>query len=197
MTYTLKTLIGPEIAPYLNDVAALRIEVFREFPYLYEGSVEYEMRYLQDYANCEQAILVIALYGEQVVGASTGLPMQFASESFAAPMVSEGYKIDQLFYFAESVVQLAHRGNGIGVQFFNERERFAKSLPNITHSCFCAVVRSDDHPLKPELYRSNHSLWQRMGYRQLNAHAQFKWQDINESEESEKSLTFWSKALYE
>ena len=34
-------------APYLEDVAHLRIAVFREFPYLYDGDPGYEARYLQ------------------------------------------------------------------------------------------------------------------------------------------------------
>ena len=39
---TLKTETGRGIEKYLHDLAKLRIEVFREFPYLYDGSPEYE-----------------------------------------------------------------------------------------------------------------------------------------------------------
>jgi hypothetical protein len=33
-----RRLAGAEVAPYLDDLARMRIEVFREYPYLYDGS---------------------------------------------------------------------------------------------------------------------------------------------------------------
>ncbi len=32
-----KRLSGSQIAPYIDELAQLRITVFREFPYLYDG----------------------------------------------------------------------------------------------------------------------------------------------------------------
>lgn len=197
MAYKCITLIGNEISPYLMQVAALRIEVFREFPYLYDGSIDYELHYLQDYANCPSAILIIALFGDTVIGASTGLPMRDASPAFRDPMREHGYNIDSLFYFAESVVQKAYRGKGLGAYFFQERERFAKSLAGITQSCFCAVDRAIDHPLMPATYRGNDGFWHRLGYQKSAIQAHFSWQDIDQEHETEKSLTFWSKSLNE
>lgn len=71
----LMTVRGAELEPWLEHVAALRIEVFRDFPYLYDGSFEYETRYLRTYVECDSAVCVLALAGERVVGASTGLAM--------------------------------------------------------------------------------------------------------------------------
>ena len=36
-TFTFKRVTGSDIAPHVEDLARLRIEVFREFPYLYDG----------------------------------------------------------------------------------------------------------------------------------------------------------------
>ena len=47
--------------PYLEDVARLRIAVFREWSYLYQDRAEYEARYLQDYVDCPESTLVLAL----------------------------------------------------------------------------------------------------------------------------------------
>jgi len=33
---------GPALLPYIPELARLRIEVFRDFPYLYDGSLDYE-----------------------------------------------------------------------------------------------------------------------------------------------------------
>ena len=33
---------GPEIENYIDRLGRFRIEIFREYPYLYNGSIEYE-----------------------------------------------------------------------------------------------------------------------------------------------------------
>jgi hypothetical protein len=38
---------GAEIHPYILDLARLRIEVFKDYPYLYQGDMEYEMDYVR------------------------------------------------------------------------------------------------------------------------------------------------------
>src|SRR5690242_19351414 len=42
---------GAAIEGYLDVLAALRIRVFREYPYLYDGSLAYEQEYLASYAG--------------------------------------------------------------------------------------------------------------------------------------------------
>ena len=49
----------PDALP--DDVAALRIAVFRDWPYLYDGTVEYERSYLESYRNSPAAVLVPVL----------------------------------------------------------------------------------------------------------------------------------------
>ena len=40
---------GAALIEHISDLASLRIEVFRDFPYLYDGDFEYEKKYLQTY----------------------------------------------------------------------------------------------------------------------------------------------------
>ena len=42
----IRLLHGAAIAPYIDDLARLRLSVFREFPYLYDGTPEYEADHL-------------------------------------------------------------------------------------------------------------------------------------------------------
>ncbi len=44
--FQLRQLHGQELGPWLDVLGKLRIRVFREFPYLYDGSLEYERDYL-------------------------------------------------------------------------------------------------------------------------------------------------------
>jgi hypothetical protein len=90
-TITVKILSGPEIEAYIPDLARLRIEVFRDFPYLYDGTTEYEERYLHTYVESPESVVVLALDGERAVGASTGLPMEDETPEFKRPFLEHGY----------------------------------------------------------------------------------------------------------
>lgn len=194
MAVTIETLHGPDIAKALPEIARLRIEVFREFPYLYEGSMDYEQHYLERYLSCPDALAVLALDGNQIIGVSTGLPLIAAEVDFQKPFLAHDLPVSDYFYCAESVLQKSHRGQGLGHQFFDHREAHARR--KFAHSCFCSVNRPDDHPLKPADYHPHDPFWTKRGYaRQPHLQAQFAWQDLQEVTESEKSLTFWTKAL--
>ncbi|HVI35743.1 MAG TPA: hypothetical protein VM684_05905, partial [Gaiellales bacterium] len=70
----LERLTGDRLREHLPELARLRITVFRAYPYLYEGSLDYEERYLWTYAAADNSVIVGAFDGERLVGASTGLP---------------------------------------------------------------------------------------------------------------------------
>ena len=113
---------GPALAQYIPELARLRIEVFRDFPYLYDGDYHYEEKYLQTYVNTPESVIVLALDGEKVVGASTALPMKFETEELKRPFIEQGYNLDDVFYCSESVLNKDYRGLGLGVRFFEQRE---------------------------------------------------------------------------
>lgn len=68
--HTIGLFRGPEISARLDDVARLRINVFRAWPYLYEGSFEYEREYLAAYARSKDGLFVLAFDDGEVVAAS-------------------------------------------------------------------------------------------------------------------------------
>jgi len=185
---------GKAVQPYLTEVAALRIQVFREFPYLYDGSEAYERDYLEAYAESDRSVFVIAKIDGQIVGASTGLPLTDADEAFRKPFEEAGIDPESVFYFGESVLEKQHRGQGIGQRFFDEREAHAQEF-GYKVTAFCAVEREADHPLKPTDYRSNDSLWIKRGYIKTPAlKAELEWEQINEGE-IRNTLIFWLKRL--
>src|ERR1044071_5500516 len=71
---------GAAMERYLAALAALRIGVFREYPYLYEGSPAYEHEYLASYAGSPASLVVVACDGDRVVGAATALPLTLHSD---------------------------------------------------------------------------------------------------------------------
>ena len=148
MSLTTKTVTGDQFANWIEPVADLRIRVFREFPYLYDGDVDYERRYLSRYQSSAGSVLVLALAGDQLVGASTGLPLLDADTTFQAPFKDKGMDLGAIYYFGESVLLPEFRGSGVGHRFFDERERVANEQ-GYAITTFCAVVRPADHPMRP------------------------------------------------
>ncbi|MBV7378938.1 GNAT family N-acetyltransferase [Maritimibacter dapengensis] len=195
MTLTVTPLIGPEIQRVLSDVARLRIEVFREWPYLYDGDFAYEAEYLADFASSDGAIVVAALDGDTLVGAATGAPFLDHADAFADAFADTDVSLEDVFYCAESVLLPAYRGRGLGHAFFDHREAQARAS-NFGFCAFCAVIRSDDHPKRPVAPRSLEAFWKGRGYAPLpNAVARFAWKDIGESAATEKALQFWIRPL--
>lgn len=193
MPVTIRTVSGQAVLPWLDAVAALRIEVFRDFPYLYDGDLGYERDYLAGYAHSPGSLFVLALDGELVVGASTGIPLADADEEFQVPFTEQHIPLDSVFYFGESVLQRGYRGQGLGHRFFNEREAFARTLGK-TVTAFCAVERPDSHPLKPAAYTPLDVFWQQRGYiKQPAMRTLYEWQDIDEPLPSSKPMVFWLK----
>ncbi len=194
-TLSIQRFSGPDLNEYIDVVARLRIEVFRDFPYLYDGNMEYERNYLQTYIRCPQAVVVVAFAGNEVVGASTAIPMRFEEASFQQPFIDHGYDPERVFYCAESVLRRDYRGQGLGVRFFEEREIHARTLGGFDYYCFCSVVRPYDHPRRPQNYQPLDRFWQKRGYtRHPELSASYSWKDVDESGSTSKSLEFWLKS---
>ncbi len=192
----LKFVRGREIAGYLDAVAALRIAVFREFPYLYDGDTDYERRYLRTYVESPQSFAVLVLSKGVIVGASTCLPLAHEEAAFQRPFRELGLDPRDIFYLAESILLPPFRGRGLGTRFFHERENHARRLGEFTHTAFCAVERPADHPRRPADHRPLDGFWTRRGYRKMpRLQARFPWRDLGDSEETEKTLVFWMRPM--
>lgn len=195
MVLRIEALTGAALEAALEEVARLRIEVFRAWPYLYDGSLAYERDYLQSYRNSDLAVVAAAYDGETLVGASTGAPLADHAEDFATAFAGTGLDLAEIFYCAESVLLPGCRGQGAGHGFFDAREAFARRH-GFRFSAFCSVQRPARHPLKPADYAPFDPFWRKRGYQPLaGAVAQFSWKDVDQPEETAKPLQFWIRSL--
>ncbi|WP_017730853.1 GNAT family N-acetyltransferase [Nafulsella turpanensis] len=194
LTFTSKK--GREIESVFDDLARLRIMVFRDYPYLYEGSVDYEKEYLATYIHSERAFLFGVYDGSQMVGATTCIPLKDEMPEVRQPFEEAGLEVDKIFYFAESILLPSYRGRGFGHRFFDEREAHARSFGCYTKACFLSVERPAHHPLRPAAYRSNEAFWQKRGYKkEPSIRATMEWPDIGEKRSSPKYLVCWMREL--
>ncbi len=195
MSLVVERVQGADIERHLPALAQLRIDVFREFPYLYVGSLDYERTYLANYASSPAALVVIARDGERVVGASTAMPLTAHSDDVVPALAAAGYDPARVFYFGESVLDRAYRGRGLGNAFFVERESHARTH-GFALATFCAVARPLDHPRRPADYRPLDRLWSKHGFHERpDITTTFSWRDLDDTAETPKRMVFWTKEL--
>lgn len=185
---------GTALEHYIPELARLRIEVFRDFPYLYDGDYDYEKKYLQTYIDTPDSVIVLAFDGEKVVGASTAIPMQYETDQLKRPFLEQDYALDEVFYCSESVLNKNYRGLGLGVQFFEQREAHAKELGGFKVITFCCVERPLNHARRPANYVPLDLFWNKRGYvKHPELKTTYSWKDLDEIQETPKPMTFWLK----
>lgn len=194
MSLVRKLYRGAEISEIIDALAKLRIEVFRDWPYLYDGDMSYERRYLADYTRSDGCVASV-WDGAKMVGAATGMALSAQPQEVRSGLEAVGKSVDKIYYCAESVLLPGYRGQGLGHHFFDAREEVARSL-GFLQMAFCGVVRDPQDPRRPKGARSLGRFWQGRGYSQvMGAIARMSWCDIGDDRETEKLLQFWMRSL--
>ena len=194
MSVAVRRLSPDETAARLGDLARLRIEVFREWPYLYDGELAYERRYLAAYA-APSACVVGAFDGDAMVGAATAAPMEDHASEFGAAAAALGRPPEAVWYLAESVLLPTWRGRGLGHRFFDLREAAGCEAGRAV-AAFCAVRRPADHPMRPAGARDLAPFWRARGYAPVpGGEVRFAWRDLGRAAETEKALDLWARPL--
>jgi GNAT superfamily N-acetyltransferase len=191
-----ETLHGKAAETHIDDLARLRIQVFREFPYLYDGSIAYETRYLQTYFHCPHSLIVLARDSERIVGCATAIPLKFEESEFQKPFLEQKIPADTVMYFGESVLLPEYRGHGIGKAFLQKRIDYARQYPGIGWAAFCAVRRDSQDTRRPNNYRPLDTLWQSFGFQPVPGMRTFyHWKEIGQREESDQEMQFWLRSI--
>lgn len=191
--FQFKVIHAADIANYLDDLAALRIKVFREYPYLYEGDFNYEKKYLSVYLKSPQSMLIIAFFENKVIGISSALPLKDEAPELTAPFIKHKLDLNQFYYLGESVLLPEFRGRGIYKHFFAARESIAKEH-GLKQAVFAAVKREDITP--PINYIPLDNIWHRFGYQKNTLlQTQLGWKDIGKMHSTDKTMEFWMKPL--
>lgn len=187
---------GTEVKDLIPEIARLRIEVFPEYPFLYVGDYEYEMRYLQKFLTMKDAVVVAAFDGDQLVGISTGFPFIYESANLQEVLTAAHRNPKDYFCFGESVLRKSYRGLGVGKAFFDKREEHVARLQKYRFICFYTIVRPADDQRRPSDYRPLAPFWQARGYvEHPELVGAIDYQEIGEAEETPKKMVFWLKKV--
>lgn len=189
---------GKTVRNLIPQIAALRIEVFREYPFLYAGNAEYEMRYLKDkFLSMEDGIVVAAFDQDNLIGLATGFPLIYETEDLKQVLIRSHRNVADYFCFGESVLKKPYRGLGIGKRFLEIREAHVRKLGRYPYICFYTSVKPPNNPKQPPDYRSPAPLWEKQGFvehRELVGSVSY--QEIGEEKETPKPMVFWIKKLF-
>lgn len=191
-----RRLSPEEIGARIDELAALRIAVFRDWPYLYAGTPEDEREYLAVYRDPSACVLVAerGSPGGMVVGTATALALTSADPDFAAPFAGSSFDPAELFYFGESVLRPESRGAGVGREFMRQREHVARE-GGFRFAAFCSVIRAADDPRRPAGARSLEDWWRRCGYEPTGIVCTFRWREVDGQDRAENRLRFWIREL--
>lgn len=189
------TLHGQEAFGAVEALGALRIAVFREFPYLYAGSLTYERSYLQTYFRSSKSVVILVEHDGRVVGAATGLPLSDAEDAIRLPLITRGIDASRVFYCGEALLMPEYRGQGLSKQIFAIGDAYTREI-GAQWQAFVTVVRPENHPLRPADYVPLDSLWRARGFTKLEGvTASMGWRDIDQSQETDHTLDYWIKSV--
>lgn len=196
MDYSLKDVTGSDLLPYQQDIMNLRMTVFREWPYLYEGDPEYEKEYLKPFIDHPESFSVLCLSPEdQVIGISTAMPLSAEHDELKAPIAKHGFNVAEIYYLGESCIHPDHRGHGLYKHLFSRRLSKAQEF-GYKKALFCGVVREPQHPLRPESYAPLDNYWKSQGFEPVkNLFVSLEWQDVDLKQPTHKDLQVWLRDL--
>lgn len=193
---TEKLLAGAAIADVLDEVATLRLEIFQEYPYLYQGRREDERKYLGTYAATPDACVILAYDGDAVIGAVAGMPLIHEDvqvlDAFAA---GTAFPPDEAYYVGELLFRPAYRNGGLGQKLLARLESHIHSLGRYRSLTCATVERPDDHPLLPHDYINISKFLARTGFARLSGvTTSFTWREID-GVKRDHPMQFWIKPI--
>jgi len=200
MNAKLEVFIGNEINNNIDDVARLRIEEFRNFPYLYDGNLEYEKNYLKCYADDIKSTLALAKVNNTLAGVSTGIPLISNSEIVSGIdkiFLEHNLNPDSCYYYGEIIIKPEFRGIGLASLLYKAQDEVIKNW-GYKQVCILTVVREIDHPMQPSDYKQKDGMWEHLGFKRLNIIQSHHWPTIqpNGSVVNIKNdLEFWIKDI--
>ncbi len=191
----IKALTGSQAREYLDDIIRIRFTLFKEYPYLYEGTLAYERDYLETYLCSDNAAILLAFADNKLVGFSNSLPLSQEVVDIKAPFINRGLNINNYLYIGEVMIYTEYRGKGLARKFLEFHESKARK-EGYSHTVFMTVERPDDHPSKPHTYQSLDSMWQHFGYVRISdLLIHFVWKQIDTSTDVDNVLAIWQKNI--
>ncbi|MDA8226695.1 MAG: GNAT family N-acetyltransferase [Desulfitobacterium hafniense] len=190
-----RLLTGASITDVLDDLTTLRLGIFSEYPYLYQGKREDELKYLATYAEVPDACTILAYDGLTVIGAATGMPLIHEDAQMLDAFAGTTFPLNQVYYVGELLFRPAYRNCGLGQKLLDRLESHIQSLGSYRKLTCATVERPDDHSLCPSDYIPITRFLARTGFARLSGvTTSFMWREID-GVKRDHPMQFWIKDL--
>ena len=191
---TEQLLSGTAIGDALDYLAMLRLDIFPEYPYLYQGGRDDELTYLGTYAKTPDACVILAYDGWTVVGAATGMPLIHEDAQMLKAFDGTAFSLNEAYYVGELLFRPTYRNGGLGRKLLDRFEGHIRSLGYRMLTC-ATVERPDDHPLRPPDHIPITRFLARTGFVRLpGVTTNFIWRETD-GVKRDHPMQFWSKEL--
>lgn len=129
--YTFKLICGPAIKKQIEYLAQQRLTFFKEYPYLYQGTLEEELTYCNWFCNLSTSILAIAYDNNKPVGLVSGTSFVDFSTHFVGSydlFKNAGFIPETFFYIPEVIIDPMHRNRSVAKELFKLIENYAHDI---------------------------------------------------------------------
>ena len=186
-------LTGAAIADGLDDVATLRLDIFQEYPYLYQGRREDELNYLGTYAKAPDACVILAYDGSAIIGAATGMPLIHEDAQMVDAFAGTTFPLNEIYYVGELLFRQTYHNCGLGQKLLARLESHIHSLGRYRTLTCATVERPADHPLRPHDYIPVTRFLARTDFVWLpGVTTHFTWRETD-GVKRDHPMQFWSK----
>ncbi len=193
----IELLLGLAIQPYLEEAARFRVEVFSEYPYLYEGTVEFELKeILPVYVRSKESAWVIAKEDDRIVGILTGIPLAETAPNIHSPFLQNNISMEPYYCLADLMVLKEYRGKGIGKSLYHAFEEFVRTKPSYRYITFYEISRPLNDPKRPANYHSLDPFWSKRDYaKHPELNFEIPWSEIGSTKDCIHAIVYWIKKL--
>lgn len=184
----LETFKGNAISPYIQDITDLSLTIYREYPYLYEGTEEEYMPFIEYYSYSQNGIACILFDNDKPIGVAIGMPMNEMREKYKQPLLNYYTEtdFDSLFYLGEFLLLKEYRGQGFSKQMYLELEQQVRKTGFSSKIFFCEI----------DNYRSLDKFWSKLGFKLCgNLSFTVYWRNVSELEDSPHNMIYLMKSL--
>lgn len=188
----IKILSGTEARPYFNEIAQFAISMFREFPYLFEGTLEYEKEYLETYFVSEKCTLILVFAGNELVSFTSSIPLNEEMAEIQAPFLKAGIDTSSYLYIGEAMIKKEYQGMKL-LRTLLQHHIARAAQWGLKYGAFMTVDRPENHPLKPVDYVSLEPIWEHYGCKhRSDLTVKLAWPQVDSSgKEVDNTLSIW------
>jgi GNAT superfamily N-acetyltransferase len=184
---------GLAVSPYIKDLAKLRMETLKDFPYLYKGELEKEIEYFErTYLSSNDSWFLLYLSGAGVVGGIGITPLDMLPNEIKEIFIINRLDIVDFMYIGEAMLLKEYRERGLFKNMLSFAENQAKSAGK-KYTVFLHVERE---MASNKNNRSGDAFWEKYGYFRIsNDPIEKKWMRPDTRKIENNKLFLWEKQL--